>query len=70
MIITDKGYNGFKYYTVWKITAWKDDCVFKTKELGFIKVMDQRFNNPELYIKGSLSTSLTKNKTFTIKLID
>lgn len=64
----------WKYVEVFKITQWRDGCVFKTSRLGYMKAnhfqaIDRE--NPNQYIAASVSTAITRNAgTITLDIVD
>jgi hypothetical protein len=59
MKLTIESSRSYQYRELFKVTAWKDGCVWKTKSLGFIH-RDEEKNYPTSdYITSSISTSLT-----------
>lgn len=49
----------FRYRQVWLITEIRNNCIYKTKPIGFIHVDDiPDFNDHSKYVLSSLSTGL------------
>ena len=65
--ITINSYNSYKYSGLYKITQFKDGCVWKTKFEGFISNKDKIKYPRDLYIFSSISTKLTKDDFCTLK---
>jgi len=71
--VTFPSYMGFKYRAVHKVTEWKDGCIYKTKQVGFLYTTD--FKDiihliPSDYVLCSLSTSLTSQPKITLDLME
>uniref|UniRef100_A0A6M3LL78 Uncharacterized protein n=1 Tax=viral metagenome TaxID=1070528 RepID=A0A6M3LL78_9ZZZZ len=67
--ITVKSWKSFHYRELHEIVAWKDECIWKTKVLGYIKAEDEAKLNKDKYVCSSVSTHLTRNPEFEIQLV-
>ena len=67
--VTVQGYESFRYRELWRITQWKDGCIYKTKSVGFIKATDEARIDKFLFTTSSLPTKLTIQPEFTIDVL-
>lgn len=68
--VTVQNYNSFNYNELWEIIEWKDNCVYKTKRIGFMKTKNEDIVNKERFILCPLSTSLTKKLEFELSILE
>lgn len=67
MKVTFPNWRCFEYNEVFRITEFKDGCVYKTQRVGFCHQSRPK-KDGEVY--SSLSTSITKEKEITLDLLD
>lgn len=60
-------YKSCYYNSVWQIIEWKNDCIFKTKFIGYISNEDKNKYPVNDFVLSSISTKLIKNEFCILK---
>lgn len=63
--ISVQGFESWRYVQVYKVTEWKDGCIYKTRPIGFMKA-GLRDMLPEGYVTSSVPTHLSIQPQFEI----
>ena len=54
-------YEGWHYLEMFKITEWKDGCIYKTKSIGYIRLSDYNLLDHKEYTASSCTTDFLKD---------
>jgi len=63
-----QSYESFRYCELYYVIEWKNNCVYRTKSLGFIKAEHENLLTEcsRNFITSSISTNLTRSIEFEI----
>lgn len=61
-----KSFKSCYYCEVWKILKWKDNCIYKTKSIGFIHKDDIKKYPSNEFVFSPISTKLIETDKCTL----